>query len=98
MNCLRIAGGLFLSLAILAPVALQADDHDDHHREKRYYDRKGHDYHAWNDHEDKAYRVYLNEQHREYRDFDRAGRARQDDYFRWRHDHPDSVIFKVEVR
>jgi hypothetical protein len=79
---------------LVAPVAMRADDHHD----RRYYDRDGRDYHTWNDHEDRAYRIYLGEQHRDYRDFGRINAARRRDYFRWRHEHPDNAIFKLEVR
>lgn len=86
---------LFTGMAmLLAPVAIRADDH----HEKRYYDKEHRDYHAWNDHEDRAYRIYLGEQHREYRDFASIRAEQRRDYFRWRHEHPDNVIFKVEVR
>jgi hypothetical protein len=64
---------------------MRAEDHD-----RRYYDRDGQ--------EDRIYRVYLGEQHREYRDFRRVKVVQQRKYFRWRHDHPDNVLFKVEVR
>ena len=88
---------LFTGAAMVAPVVLMADDRDDRH-ERRYYDRNGRDYHSWNDHEDRAYRIYLGEQHRSYREFARVNAARQREYFRWRHEHPDSVIFRVEIR
>jgi hypothetical protein len=88
-----LVGGLLLG-ALMTPAALKADDHD-----RRYYDREGKDYHTWDSHEDHAYRVYLGEQHREYREFPRVTVVQRREYFRWRHDHPDShPIFKVEVR
>jgi hypothetical protein len=93
MKRFQIFGGFLLGAALLAPVALTADDHD-----KRYYDRQGHDYHVYNDQEDRAYRVYLGEQHQEYREFRKAKPAQQQLYFKWRHDHPDSAIFKVEIK
>lgn len=70
---------------------------DDHH-DKRYRDRAGHDYHVYNDDEDRAYRLYLGERHEDYRDFSKIKAAQRDSYFKWRHEHPDSVLFKVEVR
>jgi hypothetical protein len=79
---------------VVAPVTMRADDH----HEKRYYDKEGHDYHTWNDHEDRAYRIYLGEQHRQYRDFGAINAGQRRDYFRWRHEHPDNTIFKVEIR
>ena len=85
---------LFVGASLIAPVALRADDHHD----RRYYDRDGRDYHTWNGQEDRAYRVYLGEQHRDYREFRREKAVHQREYFRWRHSHPDHVLFKVEVR
>ena len=94
MRRFLILSAFFASFALTAPVALRADDHHD----KRYYDRDGRDYHTWDDHEDRAYRVYLGEQHRDYREFHRVKPVQQREYFRWRHEHPDGVLFKVEVR
>jgi hypothetical protein len=68
------------------------------HREKKDYDREGRDYRTWDDHEDRAYRVYLGEQHHEYREFEQTKAVPQQEYFKWRQDHPDHVLFKVEVR
>jgi len=79
--------------ALIAPIAMRADGPD-----RRYYDRDGRDYHTWNTHEDRAYRAYLTEQHRTYREFRRVKVVDQRAYFRWRHQHPDNVLFKVEVR
>jgi len=88
MKRFLILGGFLLGAALLAP----ADDHD-----RRYYDRDHHDYHTYNSQEDRAYRVYLTEQHRDYREFKRNNHSEQQRYFRWRHDHPDHLLFKVEV-
>jgi hypothetical protein len=81
---------LLMGTALLAPVAVRADDRDDRNRnEKRYYDRSHKDYHVWNSDEDRAYRRYLQENHREYREWPKARRRDQDDYWKWRHDHRD---------
>ncbi len=55
----------------------------------RVYDRSRHDYHPWNDDEDRAYRKYLIQNHRPYRGFERNSRTEQARYWRWRHAHPD---------
>jgi hypothetical protein len=91
MNRFLIVGGFLLGAAWLVPVAARAG-------EKTYYDKSGHDRHTWNDQEDRAYRVYLGEQHREYVEFPKVKVAQQTEYFKWRHQHPDSVLFKVEVK
>ena len=89
-----ILSGFLLGAAFITPVAMTADDHHD----KRYYDRDGHDYHVYNNQEDRAYRAYLTEQHQDYREFRRAKPAQQQQYFNWRHDHPDNTLFKIEIR
>jgi len=79
----------------MAPLALRADD-DDHRNdrdrqrtEQRYYDEHGRDYHVWNNREDQAYRNYLKERNREYREFSRANKREQQEYWQWRHSHRD---------
>jgi hypothetical protein len=94
MHRFLVVSGFLLGAAWLVPVAARAEDHHD----KKYYDRDGHDYHTWNDHEDRAYRLYLGEVHRDYVVFPKVSRSHQTEYFRWRHQHPDNVLFKVEVR
>ncbi|HWW87977.1 MAG TPA: hypothetical protein VNZ26_30475 [Vicinamibacterales bacterium] len=56
----------------------------------RVYDEPHRDYHRWDAREDRAYRVYLSEQHRNYREFSRLERPEQDQYWAWRHSHPDT--------
>lgn len=68
----------------LAPTVLQADDHD-----RVYHDRDHNDDHHWDSHEDRAYRVYIRENHRKYRDFNRLNEADQQAYWGWRHQHSD---------
>jgi hypothetical protein len=55
----------------------------------RVYDGPHHDYHRWDGNEDRVYRVYLTENHREYRDFNRLDKKEQEDYWAWRHSHPN---------
>ena len=33
----------------------------------------------------------------EYRDWDRRREAEQREYWRWRHEHPDSVLFRLDI-
>ncbi len=63
---------------------------------RRYYDPAEKDYHVWNDQEDRAYRMYLQERHRDYVEFPKVKTTERTEYFRWRHHHPDSMIFKSE--
>jgi hypothetical protein len=94
MHRFLILSAFFAGATLMTPVTVKADDH----RDKRYYDRDGRDYHTWDDHEDRAYRLYLGEQHRDYREFHRVKPVQQQEYFRWRHDHPDHTLFKIEVK
>jgi hypothetical protein len=76
----------FLLAAGLAttPLAL-ADDHDNH----RYYDKNHKDYHQWNENEGRSYSVFLNENHIKVHVFSKAKPAEQQQYWNWRHEHPD---------
>ena len=94
MHRFLILSAIFVGATLIGPVAISAADHHD----KRYYDRDGHDYHTWNSQEDRAYRVYLGEQHRDYREFGKVTVVQQREYFKWRHEHPDNVLFKVEIK
>ena len=82
----RIGAGLLLTglLTPLAPQTTQAQSVD-----VRIYDSHHHDYHNWDDREDRAYRRYLAEKHYEYREYQRQNHRRQEAYWGWRHSHPD---------
>jgi hypothetical protein len=56
----------------------------------RIYDTERRDYHPWDRREDRAYHRYWNERHEPYRDYGKLDRDRQNDYWKWRHDHPDA--------
>jgi hypothetical protein len=76
-----------------------ADEHreEEHSKIRRYYDHDRHDYHEWNERENRAYRRWLEERHeREVREFNRIDRERQRDYWRWRHEHPNSMLWPNE--
>jgi hypothetical protein len=90
----KYLGLIFVTAALSAPLATRSRaaqevvvrEGGDHHR---YYDRNHHDYHEWNDREDRSFRVYLGEQHRDYRGFDHENSRQQRAYWNWRHSHPD---------
>ena len=69
----------------LIPATASAQEHEQH--ERRVYDRDHRDYHNWNRDEDRAYREYLTQHHRRYREFARLNKKQQLEYWRWRHDH-----------
>jgi len=85
---------ILLGTAFVAPAMLCADDkheHEHEHENKRYYDRERKDWHEWNEREERAYHQYLNENHREYHDWAKANRKEQEEYWHWRHEHPDAA-------
>ena len=75
---------------VLAPVALRADD-------RVYKDERFHDEHKWNSHEDRAYRMWVKENHRKYTDFQRLKAEDQASYWAWRHEHSDAIL-KIDIR
>jgi hypothetical protein len=86
----RYFGSLVLAAAVVAPFAVVAEaSAQEASVQVRIYDRHHKDYHNWDDHEDRAYRNYLGEQHRDYREYNRQNRKQQDNYWKWRHNHPD---------
>jgi hypothetical protein len=76
-------GTLLTGSIAWTPVALKAD------QPPRYHDREHKDDHEWNDGEDRAYRRYLEERKRTYREFNKLKSNEQRDYWRWRHEHKD---------
>jgi hypothetical protein len=83
---------LLAAALIVAPAALQSQDH------KTMYHDKGHnDDHQWNNHEDRAYRVWTRENHRRYRSFSRLNDNDREAYWGWRHEHSDALL-KIDIR
>ena len=77
--------------AVMVPV--NAQDHDDHHdnvEHKKYYDRDHKDSHDWDDHEATAWNQYRDDHHVKQVEFAKATKRQQQDYWNWRHDHPDA--------
>ena len=73
--------------AFLPANALAADKKHKQKHEARMYDRAHRDYHNWNGDEDRLYRQYLDEHHRQYRVYSRMNQKQQREYWQWRHDH-----------
>ena len=94
----RLLTNALLGIALLtpaaAPVLLRADD--DH--PQRYEDKERHDQHEWNQREDRAYRSYMKDNHRDYQEFNRLNERDQAAYWRWRHSHPDNDRDRDERR
>src|SRR6476660_4137821 len=97
----RTLTGLLLGAGFLLPTCLLAqpphDDRRDHPDEHRYYDSNHKDYHEWNDHEARAYRMYWQQHHGHYVDWNHASAHQRDDYWKWRHSHSDAIV-KIDIR
>ena len=90
-----LATGAMLGAAVIVPAtvlttALRADD-------RVYHDRDANDDHRWDRHEDRAYRIWLHENHRAYRDFARMREEDRRAYWHWRHEHSDAVLH-IDIR
>lgn len=90
----KLCTAFCLSVALTVPVYVSAQEH---HDDKRIYDRKHHDYHEWNDREDKAYHIYWEQQHHAYVDWEHANERQRDAYWNWRHRHSDAIL-KIDIR
>jgi hypothetical protein len=93
---LNICNAALFGAAVLAtltttPLALRAEEH------KNYHDSKHNDDHEWNEHENRAYRIWVKEHHRKYHDFHRLKEEERQSYWEWRHEHPDTVL-KLDIR
>jgi hypothetical protein len=73
-----------LAAGLGAPLMVKADGPP-----QRYYDKQHKDYHEWNANEEKSYSVYLGEKHITVHTFQKAKPKEQQDYWNWRHQHPD---------
>jgi hypothetical protein len=55
----------------------------------RVYDSNHKDYHNWDDNENRAWGLYLTNNHKKAHEFTKAPKKEQSQYWNWRHDHPD---------
>lgn len=98
----RCLTSLFLAAALAVPVVTIAapraqDDRDSRSsqdsrdaKQHRVYDSAHKDYHNWDDNEQQAWNRYLSEHHEKSRDFSKATKREQTEYWNWRHAHPDN--------
>jgi hypothetical protein len=91
----RFWNSALLGIALIAPISLtptvlRADEH-------RYHDKDHNDDHEWNSHEDRAYRIWVKENHRKYNNFEKLKEEDRAAYWRWRHEHSDAVL-KIDIR
>jgi hypothetical protein len=86
-------GSLVLTAALAAPAAINGAagprPNAPQEVQVRVYDHDHRDYHNWDGNEDRSYRLYLSERHREYRPYAEIKVKDQRSYWNWRHEHPD---------
>jgi hypothetical protein len=85
-----LLGALLVGSVTTIPT-LRAEDH------RTYHDAAHNDDHDWNAHEDRAYRIWVKEQHRKYQDFAKLKEEDRQAYWAWRHEHSDTVL-KLDIR
>jgi hypothetical protein len=87
---------IVFGVSLIVPVAISAQDRDqrdgrqNNEQNRRYEDKAHKDFHEWNSGEDQAYRRYLQEHHKKYHEFTKANKKEQNDYWNWRHSHPEN--------
>jgi hypothetical protein len=93
LNAALLSAALLTPLAISPALLLAAD--------KRvavtYHDKQHNDDHQWNPNEDKAYRVYVRDNHRKSVTFSKLPDTDQQNYWGWRHEHSDALL-KINIR
>jgi hypothetical protein len=86
----RYISSLLLAAALAAPAAIMATPGPNDDRvQVRVYDSNHKDYHNWDDHENKAWGIYLTNNHKKNHEFAKASKKEQANYWNWRHSHPD---------
>jgi hypothetical protein len=85
----RIVASLFLAAALVTPATIIAAPTPQVGVQVRVYDRRHRDYHNWDGRENRAWGVYLTNNHRRNYEYSRANRREQDRYWAWRHHNPD---------
>ncbi|PYU81404.1 MAG: hypothetical protein DMG50_16215 [Acidobacteria bacterium] len=89
----RYIAALFLTAALVAPVAIMAAPAPQEARvQLRVYDKQHKDYHNWDDNENRAWGQYLAQNHRNSREFSKVSKREQSKYWNYRHTHSDSNV------
>jgi len=91
-NTALLSAALMVPIA-MAPRVMRAEEQT----ARTYHDKQHNDDHQWNGQEDKAYRAYVKDTHRKYRDFDKIKENDRQAYWGWRHDHSDALL-QIDVK
>ena len=81
------------AIALATPTSGFASERHYRHRavSVRVYDPYRHDYHRWDNDEERAYRAYLAQRHRSYVTYRRQRLAERRAYWRWRHEREERL-------
>jgi hypothetical protein len=90
-NAALLGAALIVAPLAIAPTALRAADRH------TYHDNAHNDDHQWNNHEDRAYKMWNQENHRKSTPFVKLKVDDQQAYWGWRHDHSDALL-KINIR
>ena len=85
----RFVTALFLTAALATGGSIVAAATPQASVQVRVYDSHHHDYHNWDDREDRAYRRYLAKRHEEYHEYSTWHHKEEQNYWNWRHHHLD---------
>ncbi len=91
-NTTLLGAALIAPLAI-SPIVMQAADKN----ARTYHDKEHNDDHQWNGQEDKAYGMWVKENHRKSTNFAKLKVNDQQAYWGWRHEHSDALL-NINIR
>jgi hypothetical protein len=83
-----LLAGLFLAAALVAPLATKTSATPQVVSVK-IYDSNHKDYHNWDENETHVYEGYRHDHSGFNVTFSKNSHSRQNDYWKWRHEHPD---------
>jgi hypothetical protein len=79
---------LFMGAALIAPMAITVSAAPQA-ISVRVYDRNHKDYHNWDDREERSYQTFRVEHPKYQVTYSKAKHSQQNEYWTWRHAHPD---------
>jgi hypothetical protein len=95
LNAALLGAALIIAPIAMAPTALRAEDQKnakDQKNARTYHDKAHNDDHQWNGQEDKAYGMWVKENHRKSTSFAKLKENDQQAYWGWRHEHSDALL------
>jgi hypothetical protein len=84
----RYIASIIFAAALFSPLAIFAMPQEASVK-VRIYDKDHKDYHNWDENENRAWQRFLAEKHRKDHEFSKAEEKEQQEYWNWRHSHPD---------